>query len=64
MNHDQRELAAEQREGLLTTLKARFERHPERHAGLAWAQVETRLAAHPGKLVALSEKLTGVAALP
>ncbi|MBE2248137.1 MAG: DUF4256 domain-containing protein [Myxococcus sp.] len=30
---------------LLSTLKARFEAHPHRHPGLAWAKVEARLNA-------------------
>lgn len=32
---------------LLATLEARFARHPERHAGVSWAQVEARLRAAP-----------------
>ncbi len=32
-------------EDLLPTLRARFERHPERHPGLNWTEVEARLAA-------------------
>ena len=38
------------REALLETLRARFEAHPERHAGIAWADVAARLEAHPEKL--------------
>ena len=55
MDREQRELSAEQREGLLRTLKDRFERHPERHPGLGWEQVRARLDAAPEKLVPLSE---------
>jgi hypothetical protein len=38
---------------LLKTLKARFEKHKNRHAGLEWAKVQARLEAHPKKLRAL-----------
>jgi Protein of unknown function (DUF4256) len=40
---------------LLSTLKARFDQHPERHTGVAWPQVQARLDAAPGKLRALEE---------
>lgn len=39
--------------GLLPTLKARFEAHPERHPGVDWAQVAARLEVHPGALAVL-----------
>lgn len=48
-------LPAEQREQLLSTLKARFEGNIHRHDGLAWADVQTRLKANPDKLWSLSE---------
>lgn len=38
---------------LLALLAARFERHPQRHRGIAWTGVVDRLAAAPGALVAL-----------
>lgn len=41
--------------GLLRTLSARFEAHPERHPGLHWETVLARLEAHPEKLRSLSE---------
>jgi hypothetical protein len=40
---------------LLGTLKARFEQNKERHRGLAWADVQARLEAHPDKLWTLDE---------
>jgi hypothetical protein len=40
---------------LLQTLKARFEKHMPRHPGLAWAEVQARLDAHPDALRALRE---------
>jgi hypothetical protein len=49
------ELLPEQRETLLATLKARFEKHTERHPGLDWARVQDRLDAHPEKLWSLHE---------
>lgn len=36
-------------------MKARFEKHRSRHAGLEWARVEARLEAHPDKLWSLHE---------
>lgn len=50
-----RELSPKQRDDLLGTLKARFEKNMERHKGLEWARVQGRLAAHPEKLWSLSE---------
>lgn len=40
---------------LLTTLEARFRKHPTRHPGLEWATVRARLEAAPEKLRSLSE---------
>jgi len=47
------ELSPKQREELLAALKARFEKNLNRHPGLAWAEVQTRLAAKPDKLWSL-----------
>lgn len=49
------ELSAEQREMLVKTLKTRFEKHMNRHAGIKWADVEARLEANPQKLRSLNE---------
>ena len=38
---------------LLQVLKARFEQHPARHDGVAWADVQQRLQARPDALHAL-----------
>ena len=46
---------AKQREELLGTLQARFKKNTNRHAGLDWAAVQARLAAHPEKLDSLAE---------
>ncbi len=49
------ELSAEQREALLKTLQARFEKNMGRHQALEWAQVQARLEAHPERLWSLQE---------
>ena len=48
-------LSPPQREGLLETLQARFEKHPARHPGLEWPKVKARLEAQAGKLWSLQE---------
>ncbi len=48
-------LNVDQRETLLKTLKTRFEKHMNRHAGIAWDSVAKRIAANPEKLRALNE---------
>ena len=50
-----KKLSPEQSEDLLNTLKARFEKNMQRHAGLEWTQVQARLEAHPEKLWSLAE---------
>ena len=50
-----KELSPEQREELLRALKARFEKYMNRHKGLEWAKVKTRLEANPAKLWSLNE---------
>lgn len=53
-------LPPSQREALLRTLKARFEKNMGRHKGLAWADVQARLEASPEKLWSLDEmEITG-----
>jgi len=49
------ELPAEQREELLSVLKARFEKNMNRHKGLEWAEVQAKLEANPEKLWSLNE---------
>ena len=48
-------MAAKQREELLRTLKARFEKYPDRHKGLEWTKVQAKLEANAGKLRSLHE---------
>ena len=49
------QLPPEQREALLRTLKARFEKHMNRHHGLQWPAVQTKLEASLEKLWSLYE---------
>ena len=55
VNSSKKNLSPEQREQLLTVLKARFDKNMNRHASLAWAQVPTKLEANLEKLWSLSE---------
>ncbi len=48
-------LSKEEREGRLRELKARFERHMERHKGLAWADVQAALVRKRRALWSLRE---------
>lgn len=50
-----KELSADQREGLLGALRARFEENMNRHQGLQWTRVQARLDANPEKLWSLNE---------
>src|SRR5919199_1496509 len=50
-----KELSSEQREELLKTLKARFEKNMHRHKGLEWAKVQAKLERNPEKLWSLNE---------
>ena len=54
-NSNNKKLSPEQREQLLAVLKARFEKNRNRHEGLAWDRVQTKLEASPEKLWSLSE---------
>ncbi|MFC5602233.1 DUF4256 domain-containing protein [Sporosarcina koreensis] len=51
----QMDLSTEQREEILGVLKARFEKHMDRHEGIEWAKVEAKLEANPEKLWSLNE---------
>jgi Protein of unknown function (DUF4256) len=50
-----KELSAERHEELLRALRDRFEKNTNRHDGLEWAKVKTKLEANPEKLWSLSE---------
>lgn len=55
-----KELSSEQCDELLDTLKKRFEKNKNRHKGVEWDKVQTKLEANPGKLWSLNEmELTG-----
>jgi len=48
-------LSPAEREALLATLKARFEKKMKRHRGLEWSSVQAKLESHPEKLWPLHE---------
>jgi hypothetical protein len=48
-------LSRKQREEILKTLQARFEKNKSRHKALEWVQVQARLEANPEKLWSLNE---------
>jgi len=48
-------LPKKQRDELLKALKARFEKHMNRHQGLEWAKVQAKLEANTEKLWSLNE---------
>src|SRR5687768_1756665 len=50
-----KELPSKQRDELLKTLKARFEKNMDRHKGMTWAKVEARLESAGAKLWSLYE---------
>lgn len=52
---NKKKLPPQQREKLLKTLQTRFEKNMNRHKGLEWAKVQTKLSAHPQKLWSLNE---------
>lgn len=59
-NTYKRALTNEQQKELFKELKTRFEKNKNRHEGMKWADVQTRLEANPGKLWSLDEmELTG-----
>ena len=53
-----KKLSSEQREELLLALQGRFEKNMNRHKGLEWSKVETKLKANPEKLWSLNEMET------
>jgi hypothetical protein len=55
INDPKKDLSPTQREELLSTLKARFEKHMDRHKGLVWTKVQAKLEADPAKLWTLNE---------
>jgi Protein of unknown function (DUF4256) len=55
MKNNKQELSPRQREELLTALKVRFEKNPNRHKGMEWAKAQARLEANADKLWSLNE---------
>jgi hypothetical protein len=55
MNRNKKELPPAQREELLKTLKARFEKNMNRHKGVDWAKVQAKIEADPETLWSLNE---------
>lgn len=55
MTKKNKELSLEQREELLRTLKARFEKNMNRHKDLEWTEVQTKLESTIEKLWSLNE---------
>ena len=55
MTKTKKQLSAQQREELLSTLKSRFEKNMGRHKGLEWSKVQAKLEANPEKLWSLNE---------
>jgi hypothetical protein len=53
-----KELPAKNREELIKTLKARFEKNMNRHKGIDWAKVEAKLLTNTEKLWVLNEMET------
>src|SRR5437588_1979181 len=58
INNNKKELSSEQREELLKTLEARFEKNMNRHKGLEWAKVQAKLEVNTEKLWSLIEMET------
>jgi len=55
-----KELSAPQRDELIKILKSRFEKNMNRHQGIEWKKIETKLTAAPAKLWSLNEmEITG-----
>jgi hypothetical protein len=54
-NDTKKNLSGEQRQELLSALKARFEKNMNRHKGLEWAKVQAKLEENPEKLWSLNE---------
>lgn len=54
------QLSSAQHQELIKTLKTRFEKNQNRHSGLDWTKIETKLMANPTKLWSLHQmEVTG-----
>lgn len=52
---NKKQLSPEQASALLETLKTRFDKNKDRHSGLVWDKIQTKLEAIPDKLWSLNE---------
>jgi hypothetical protein len=52
---EKKELSPEQNAELIIVLKARFEKNMNRHKGLEWAKIQSKLEANTEKLLSLNE---------
>ena len=53
-------ISPKEKEELIRILKARFEKHMDRHSGMEWNKVEEKLEANPVKLWSINEmEITG-----
>ena len=52
---NQKKISDQEEAELLKTLKARFEKNKNRHKGIVWTDVESRLKAHKDKLWSLQQ---------
>jgi hypothetical protein len=55
MKKMKKELTPKQRDGLLNSLRSRFEKNMDRHKGLDWTKVQAKLEASTEKLWSLNE---------
>lgn len=55
MQNTKKALSPEERDALLASLQARFEKNLRRHTGIEWGKVQARLEAHPEKLWSLQQ---------
>lgn len=55
INSNKKELSAKQCEELLKVLKNRFEKNMNRHKGIEWIKVQSKVKANSGKLWSLNE---------
>jgi Protein of unknown function (DUF4256) len=55
IDSNKKDLSSQQRQELLRTLKARFEKNMNRHKDLEWARVQAKLEANVEKLWSLNE---------
>lgn len=55
MSKNLKKLSPEEQSGLLNILKTRFGKHPGRHEGISWDDVEKKLLENPEKLWSIHE---------